>query len=1272
MKRRTSWIERVYRYRLTAALFRLMAIVYPFRAIRLLMTQGERFACRARLGEEADPALLDRIVGVSRRLVAYSPESGKRHPLFLLWLSHDLRTRFLHTSAQHDLDEAISAAKSSLRAIAPEDPTRLRHLAAVSECLALRGFWLKDADAREEAIGLLVDAMSGATGAIARERLSLLCETLRERVEQGVTAGLTGPLRAVREAVARLPPNSPTDDLAGLGDALCGGVADTGDRALVGESVAFARAVLAHLSPADPARPSHRANLAGLLYTQGVRDGAAEPLAESARLRRETVETTPADDPGLPSRLAVLGEVLLTLHDVGGATEPLDEAVTVYRRALELSPDGDPGRPAHAAHLSNALRQRYGRHGDRSALAESADLARQALEATPGHDPARPNRLNLLAIALWCSFEAGGGLAVLEEAVGLSRQAVRSGAGDDPDHPVYLANLSGMLNARYGVAGAVQDAREAADAGRRAAAAAQDGNRHLALSTLARALANLYRATGDADVLDDAVAAGRDALSAIPVHSSYQEGYRSGLAQHLLVRFLCSGNPADLDEAVRLAGQAVTAAQPQAPDRWCYALNLGDALLLRSVAEDDDAALTEAVRVLRDGAAGTPSEDPDRALCLSSLGGALWQRFHRTGDASVLDEGVEALTEAVAGTPRGNGIRREAHANLALLLWARFQAAGDPADLDQAVATARRVCADIPDGHLHRPLALMNLGEILDGRFQAGGDPRDRTAAVTALRQAVAAGPGEIRIRIEAGGKLADLAADARDWSLAVESLNAAVRLLPRLAPRHFRRHDQQRVLTRFPGLASRAAAAALHLDEPHLALELLEHGRGVLLSQALDVRGELTDLRGRSPRLAEEVDRLRDALDGTAGSLSAPVTLGRSAAQPSPRLGDAWDRLVGEIRRLPGMERFLLPPSADELTAIAARGPVAVVNTSRYRSDAILLTPAGVQVVPLPGLHPDEVPERVKAFGDAIEIARDDHAGLHARRRAEDDVRETLGWLWDTIAEPVLDGLGLHGPPDHGAPPPRMWWMPTGSLGFLPLHAAGHYSRPGETSDTVLDRVVCSYTPTLRSLARARSAPGDRGEARPLVVAVPGAAGHRPLPDVRAEADIVTARFAGARRLLADEATRERVMAEMASAGWVHFACHGDSDPADPSAGHLVLHDRPLSVLDIAGLRIRHGQFAMLSACGTAQGAVTLADESIHLAGAFQLAGYRHVIGTMWPIADDVAGMIATEVYATLHASPFPRTDASATALHTAVQHARRLWPHTPSMWTSWLHVGA
>jgi hypothetical protein len=83
------------------------------------------------------------------------------------------------------------------------------------------------------------------------------------------------------------------------------------------------------------------------------------------------------------------------------------------------------------------------------------------------------------------------------------------------------------------------------------------------------------------------------------------------------------------------------------------------------------------------------------------------------------------------------------------------------------------------------------------------------------------------------------------------------VSLLPRVAPRRLERSDQQYALSTFSGLA--AEAASLTLRDPEQpsgeraarALGLLEAGRGVLLSQALDTRGDLTDLRQQHPDLA-------------------------------------------------------------------------------------------------------------------------------------------------------------------------------------------------------------------------------------------------------------------------------------------------------------------------------------------------------------------------------------------------------------------------------------
>jgi CHAT domain-containing protein len=134
-----------------------------------------------------------------------------------------------------------------------------------------------------------------------------------------------------------------------------------------------------------------------------------------------------------------------------------------------------------------------------------------------------------------------------------------------------------------------------------------------------------------------------------------------------------------------------------------------------------------------------------------------------------------------------------------------------------------------------------------------------------------------------------------------------------------------------------------------------------------------------------------------------------------------------------------------------------------------------------------------------------------------------------------------------------------------------------------------------------------------------------------------------------------------------VHFACHGTAEITDPSNSRLLLHDRPLTVVDVARLRLHDAELAFLSACETARPGARLADEAIHLASAFQLAGYRHVIAALWPVADHTAVAFADYIYATLSQPP-----NVAGAVHTATRNLRDSWPGHPSEWASHIHAGA
>ena len=123
-----------------------------------------------------------------------------------------------------------------------------------------------------------------------------------------------------------------------------------------------------------------------------------------------------------------------------------------------------------------------------------------------------------------------------------------------------------------------------------------------------------------------------------------------------------------------------------------------------------------------------------------------------------------------------------------------------------------------------------------------------------------------------------------------------------------------------------------------------------------------------------------------------------------------------------------------------------------------------------------------------------------------------------------------------------------------------------------------------------------------------------------------------------------------------------------------------PLTVADIASLEVKDSQFAFLSACHTASG--KLADESIHLISAIQLAGYASVVGTLWKVLDENSPEVSIEVYRSVFqdGNTF-RPDGAAEGLHRAildlrertriVKNSTKKYTHDPTQWASYVHVG-
>ena len=256
---------------------------------------------------------------------------------------------------------------------------------------------------------------------------------------------------------------------------------------------------------------------------------------------------------------------------------------------------------------------------------------------------------------------------------------------------------------------------------------------------------DLYRSTGDPNMLEAAIERWEVTFAETPRESPDYVVAANNLATGLAARHDRTHAPDDLRRALEASEQALRGTSPTAPERATRLSNWATLLLQRFDASGDAADLDAAIGALQEAVGVAVATSSARALCLTNYAAALYTRYKQSRDDADLDALIDAAQEAVRLTPPGSRDYAERQSSLAAGLERRYLDRGDVEALDRALAAWDEALNNGAPG-APVPLELMfAAGRGLWRRHRLTADPHDRVAAAELLGSAYIWGRDDAR-----------------------------------------------------------------------------------------------------------------------------------------------------------------------------------------------------------------------------------------------------------------------------------------------------------------------------------------------------------------------------------------------------------------------------------------------------------------------------------------------------------------------------------------------
>lgn len=811
------------------------------------------------------------------------------------------------------------------------------------------------------------------------------------------------------------------------------------------------------------------------------------------------------------------------------------------------------------------------------------------------------------------------------------------------------------------------------------------------LTLLANILQNVYTTRGCAGVFNEAI----EALSRLealeddhPEHKGCSNHFRSGLYQK---KFSLDQKQDDIEMAVDTARKAHVDGDLSLRDE-----NVGmlcTALHVRGKRFDRPADIAEALQLIDEHFQSrmllVSSEDKNR-IQLESLRATLMSYNEETrGEAISLHESIRNRTRShtiispVQTWKLGRVYRQADQLGKAREC---FEEASSKMDIRSHEYV--RCLHDLGNTYT-------DLAGGLESEEEKWGLLKE---ACTVHVKALFSSSGETFIRAHSGKNASLVFYASSQWRNCYKVSVATIKLFPRMVTHELLMEDAKRLLTGLSDVSSLAASAAIKMSAmPINALRLMENGRGVILKLSMDVKNDHARLKEAHHNAYQQYIKLQEALqddehDHSDSDASMDQRLQKSHERT--RCVQEMTHLRKEITSLDGFHDFDQPFSNGDMEELACTGNIVVFNSSYSSANPeplqAFVVKAGrharVQVIELRDMNLQEAKRMADRLAGPKRLAK--AKGGRPRIKANEELRLILETTWTSVVQPILRELDLLSSPPSGTDDlPRVFWITSGVMSMLPLHAAGVYDNKGRSDQNATMYCVSSYAATVQALSMAYKQKQRKKafsvDPQLLLVAMPKTHGQTDLPDVEEQISRVGEIMCRNVQPCVEphiNPNKSEILSLLPKTKIAHFACHGTSNRKTPSQSglHLGTPDMPslLTVRELSSLNLSYASLAYLSACSTAQNVPEdqgIINEVLHVASAFQLAGFPQVVGSLWEMRADFAPEMAACFYRYLRARLDRDGDGEdgARALHAAVQERRGRQQNEFLNWTGLVHFG-